>query len=392
MFSSSLRGNLNKNDPYHQYVDIAIQNADINNNSEPPIVNFEEVRGQPIIQNPSDYFFSIVRFHVETTVLPLFIPQVLAIPSNSDVNKLAYAITLSYDLSGVTYDATENIIYIPENKDVIPPATPNNLETSDYYFIYSYQHFINLVNNTFTTAYNNLNAQIIALGATLPSANKPFFEWDPYENRAILNADISGYNQALSSPINIYFNTTLFNLFSSFQCFRQGYSGQNEKNFLVRVYSVNNTNIYTLNSVNYLQMYQEFTTTPLWNPVSSLVFTSNFIPVNPSVQASPLIYGNDGISTQGIVSDNLLNVLTDFEVPLETGQEYRPGVWYAPSAEYRLFDLYGNTPFSQLQISVGWRDNFQVIRPFRLFPGCNATIKLMFRRKAFNVPVSEYLE
>jgi hypothetical protein len=214
MFSSSLRGNLNKNDPYHQYVDIAIQNADLNNNSEPPIVNFEEVRGQPIIQNPSDYFFSIVRFHVETTVLPLFIPQVLAIPSNSDVNKLAYAIILSYDLSGVTYDATENIIYIPENKDVTPPAiAPNNLETSDYYFIYAYQHFINLVNNTFTTAYNNLNAQIIALGATLPSANAPFMEWDPYENRAILNADIIGYNQALSSPINIYFNTTLFNLF-----------------------------------------------------------------------------------------------------------------------------------------------------------------------------------
>ena len=127
-------------------------------------------------------------------------------------------------------------------------------------------------------------------------------------------------------------------------------------------------------------MKQEYTTTPLWNPVSNITFTTSLLPVNPNLVSTPLIF-NSGSAPQS--QSNIANVLTDLEVPLIVGRDYKPNLLYVPQSEYRLIDLNGNVPLSSIQIGVFWRDVYGHLHPFYLLAGNSATIKLMFRRKDF---------
>lgn len=387
----SIQNNLNTTNPYHVYVDINLVNADQINREPIPLV-FTEQRNNPILNNPSDYFLSVTRFSLETASLPLLLPQVELNQPNPD--KLVYSFTMSYEYSGTVYEYKQNLIFIPQDKNQPTPAAPLVFQdlTSEYYYIYSFMHFMNIVNNALQSCYNGLNSLVIAAGGTLPSAYPVFCEFDPYTSRAILNADQAGYARTLANPIKLFMNTSLYTLFSSFEATIEGFSpALNGKNYQIMIYSVNGSNIYTLGSVNYLQMYQEYSTSALWCPVSSIAFTTGTIPILPSQTTAPLIF-NSLTQTGTGNNSNITPMLTDFEVPLDTGSEYKPNIFYAPTSEYRLIDLVGNSPLSSLQISCYWKDNYGILHPFKLSSGCSASIKIMFRRKAFNISTDRYLQ
>jgi len=388
----SYLGNLNSTQPIHQYLDINIVNNDTIGDKAPVKLIFNEIRSNPIIQNPSEYFFTIARFSLETPSLPLMIPQVQI--GQIDPNKLVYSITLTYNspVDGITYEKQIFVNYVPQNTVAPTPQAPLFKQDfgneSEYYYIYNFQYWIKLINTTFSTCLNDLNTLVLgATGAPLPSLNPPFMEWDTFNNVAILNADIAGFNQSLAHPINIYFNTPLFTLFSSFQADYKGFSNiTNGKNYLLFVEDTNGTNNIILPTYTALQMYQDYPTASLWNPVNALVFTTGTIPVNASQVSAPLVINSEVAElTQGGNNANISNTLTDFEVPLTEGWEYKPNVYYNPTAEYRMVDLLGNTPLNNISIQVFWKDAFANLHPFYLNSGCNANIKILFRRKDFNM-------
>ena len=388
----SFKGNLNSTEPVHQYLDINIVNNDTQGDKPPVRLVFNEIRNSPIIANPSEYFFTIARFSLETASLPLMIPQVML--GQIDPNKLIYSITMTYNspVDGNTYEKQTYIHFVPQSSNQPVPQPPVFQQdfdpNGDYYFIYNFQYWIKLVNVTLSDCLNDLDTIVFgATGAHLPSLNPPFMEWDTFNNVAILNADIAGFNQANAHPINIYFNTPLFTLFSSFQADCKGYKNiTNGKNYLITVADTNGTNQLILPTYTALQMYQDYSTSALWNPVNALVFTTGTIPVNPAQVSAPIVFNSEVASlTQGGNNANISNTLTDFEVPLTEGWEYKPNVFYNPSAEYRLVDLLGNTPFSNISIQVFWKDSFANLHPFFLNSGCNANIKILFRRKDFNM-------
>lgn len=393
----SYLGNLNNTQPVHQYVDINIVNNDTIGNKPAVKLIFNDIRTSNIIQNPSEYFFSIVRFSLQTPSLPLMIPQVLL--GQDDPNMLIYSVTLTYSspVNGITYEQQIYLNYVPQNNVSPVPDTPILKQDfgsgSTYYYIYNFQYFIKIVNTALATALTDLNALVVAgTSSPLPSLNPPFMEWDTVNNVAILNADIAGFSSSIAYPINIYFNTPLFTLFSSFQANYLGYENiVNGKNYLITVEDSNDLNIINLPTYNALQMYQDYPTAPLWNPVNALVFTTGTIPVNPSQVSTPLILNSENTSlTQGGNNANISNTLTDFEVPLTDGWEYKPSVYYNPSSEYRLVDLLGNTPLNNISIQVFWKDSFANLHPFYLNSGCNANIKILFRKKTFNMPFLKY--
>jgi hypothetical protein len=380
--------NLNTINPYHVYVDINVNNAN-QQNAEPVPLIFNEQRNSPIISNPSDYFFSVVRFSVDTTTLPLLYPAVLL--GQSDPNKLVYSFTMTYNYLGTDYTYQQHLIYTPQNNQNTPnPPLVNQDSVGEYYYIYSFNHFINICNQALQSCYNGLNSLVIGAGGTLPSSVAPFLEWDPINCLAIMNADILGYNRTLGQPIRLFMNNSLYNLFSSFEATIEGGTAPNGKNYQLLIYSQNGSNIYTLGGVNYLQMAQEYSTSGLWNPVSSLVFTSGVIPVVPTQTTQPLIFNTLLQNIDGN-NANIIPAITDFEVPLEKGTEWKPSVYYSPNSEYRLMDLIGNQPLSNLQLSVYWKDTYANLHLLKLASGSSASIKLLFRRKAFNVAVDRYL-
>jgi len=389
-------------DSTHIYYNINITNNNNGANVAPPQVIFNETRNTPYLGNPSEYYMSVVRFSLETPSLPIWLPQVSVGQSNP--NQTIYSFTLSYDLSGNTYNQQVYLTYVPQNTFepvAKPPVTFQDI-TSDYYFVYNVQSIVQMMNTTLQTAFGNLKTAINALpGAPqLPTNNAPFFEYNPNNSTFILDADISGYNlnSTTYTPIKIWANASMYNLLSSFDAVNYGTSNiTNGKNFLFNVRYAKGGNVFpfqtagppgsNFNTQNCLQLYQDYPTLPLWCPIQSMVFTTALLPVVPELTAIPVVFGANSKYASDGNNSNISPTLTDFEVQLTNGFEFKPNITYAPSGEYRLTDLYGNTPLSALEVRVFWKDIFGNLHPFYLNEGCNASIKIMFRKKIYNSPV-----
>jgi len=360
--------------PDHIYYDLNVTNNDTTNTTPlAPVLQFNEIRSSTFLQNPSDYYLSIVRFQVDTTSLPLFIPQVDITQNNPNI--LIYKLTLSYS----TFSVTVPLTFFPQDLTQTAPSPPftSSQYNNPYYYVYNIQQFINdTVNIAFNTAVSLLSALV-----TLPSLNVPFIEFDPFTNYCILNADNVGYNEQSGIQIKIFFDANLYQLFNSFNAkFVPSVSGTQ---YLLRVQNYNNTNVLNLPTYNALQMYQEFSTIAEWNPVKSFIFTSNLLPVNQSLEGDPVIYGDGGREVASSTLSAYSNILTDYQVELIKGNETRPIVQYVPTAEYRLFDLVGNNPLGTINLQCFWKDRFGILNPFLLKTGCSASIKLMFRMKKY---------
>ena len=416
------------NEPYHIYYDLNIINNDTTGQLPPPALQFTEIRANNYLQNPTDYFASVVRFSLETPTLPVVIPQVIVAPTQTgagDENKTIYTITLEHptftNAPAVDLCIQKNVIYVPQSNPnyFAVPAKPVSFQDieSDYYNIYTYQPFIDMINTALKTAWADVaTATTLATLATLAGTpnNAPYLYWDNERNVATFcvpqqlyetpspNNPTPTYLASLTTPIKIWFNAPLYTLFSSFISYQNGY-GQPE-NSHGRNYQILFPNTTVPNPflsripqtgaslppqlpITYTEplitITQEYPTTPLWNPIQSITFTTSLLPIAPSLTSVPILFGKgSSLSSKGNNS-NISNVLTDLEVSLVKGSEYKPNLLYSPAGEYRLFDLNGNAPLNAIELSVFWKDTFGQLHPFKLGAGCNASLKLMFRRKDF---------
>ena len=175
--------------------DIIYYNADIINNitaatgtgSGPdPAIRFQDTRDLPILTDASKYNFSIVRFQMvgPNKDLPLFIPAIeLDTPVGgvqSDVNRTIYKLAIAYQREWTTSDLgdimftvaprTIPIIYRPETQNpvlapvpLLSPLLGAGLRQQDlstrYYWVYTYRHWCDLVNETMLTAMETLREQ-----------------------------------------------------------------------------------------------------------------------------------------------------------------------------------------------------------------------------------------
>ena len=219
-----------------------------------------------------------------------------------------------------------------------------------------------------------------------------------------------GANIRANTPINIYMNAALYTLFSSFAAENQATAtvpnppeGTHWK--LQFAPTNDGTSFASQSSEGYQSEYdlpqygdqtsppvvnnkrialvQQYSTVPIWSPVSSFVFITSVLPINPEAISIPSVLGNDKIINGGNNSA-YGTVLTDFEVPLDSGYENKPVISYVPSAEYRLVDLNGNAPLNTIEISLGWRDKLGVFNPLNIGPNGFAQLKILFRKKDFN--------
>jgi len=380
--SLQLKSKLNLTQPYHLYYDLELINNDTTGLNQPAILSFNEIRNSPYLMSPENYYMSVVRFSIQTPSLPIFIPQ--AVIGQSDQNKLIYTFTLKYK----TYEYQQYVVYIPSDLSQplpLPPIDFQDIETA-YYFVFAYQQWVAMLNNALSLCLTGLKNLVIAGGDVLPSLNAPFIEFDPVAQVMILDADQLGYSDSLANPIKLFANAPCYTLLASFQAISQGYGTNitNGKNFQFVIKNLNGTNILTLPTYNAIQMYQEQSSIALLNPISSLVFTTALLPVVPSMSAIPKVFNSDANLFNTGNNSNITAMMTDFVVPFEVGNTYRPNVVYVPSSEYRLIDLFGSSPLSAIEISVLWKDNFGGFHPFYLNSGCCANLKLLFRRKDYN--------
>jgi hypothetical protein len=371
------------------YYDIQISNID-DIDTLPPVLNFIETRNNPFLYESDKYYMSIIRFSLETPNLPVFIPTIQPSP-NTDINLTIYSVTLQWinplDTSQI-FTSQQFITYVPQsNIATLPPnptQTDNGLQynTTGYYNIYNYQYFIYLINNAFTLAYQQLLTQVTSAELNIPSSYSPILSWDTSNNTAILNCDVTGYSTTSTNYIKIFFNTSLAQLFSSFPVRITSASSYLGLNTQIITDSYNNSNIIQYPPYNptydAIQVFQEFSTISLWSPVTSIVFTSNTLPIVSNQVSTPIIYNNG--NQLGSNGNNALisQVITDF---ISNEGIYKPNLVYEPSAQYRYIELLSNRPLNTFDLQVYWKDRQGVLIPFYLSSGCTATIKVLFTKK-----------
>lgn len=378
-------------------------------------LTFTEVRSSPILDNPSDYFLSIVRFSLDTQGgMPLFLPQIDLQQPIPLPNDTTYFVSIEYNPQSAPGDrliSKKRVIYVPQSNIYTPPVPPLNIEkiTSPYYWLNTFQAFICMINKALEDAYNDIITQATAGGITLPTAWTtapfaiPYLLWDNQRSIATLVAQtpifeqdcLAGTTPQAGSAVGfIYFNSSLFQLFSSFQAFHN-YTylpnpptlNDGEANYLLKVFNKKGgqgDNYYPIDAsggIVYpsLFMEQTYSTGATLSPIQSLIFTTSLVPILPQLTSVPrLLTGVNGDSGQ---NDNLSNEITDLVVNLESGTEYFPSVLYLPTAEYRLIDLQSNSPLYGIQISVAWKDVYGVSHDFYLQNGANCALKILFRKK-----------
>lgn len=403
-------------DPDNVYLDLIVTN--IKSSGTPPIpINFNENRNTPVISNTGKYNLSIVRFSLETQTLPIFIP-VIAIkdPStglpNTNPNLTVYSVTLqvaSQITPGLIYTQQTFVIWEPQNTLTPVPSAPafnaNGLQSDsgDYYFCFSFQWWTGLVLETMGNCFNALALQITAGGevpSTLIGVAPPLIQFNPDNqtcNLSLQSPFFDTYDTSVFPPVPnplsalLFFNAPLFNLFSSFPFQLISFTQPLGATFQIIVSPFGGANqiIYPVTGALvpvppqpqgflYTQVFQEYSTTQNWTPVSAVVFTTSTIPVVPNQLSSPLIFAEGNIlsNTSGNNS-NFQLVLTD----LESGEfSYKPNLQYSPTAEYRRISLTGSSPLSNIQLSVFWRDKLGNLNPFYLGSGSSATVKFLFTK------------
>jgi hypothetical protein len=229
-----------------------------------PQIRFNETRDTALVKDSSQYEFSIIRFTMNgaNRDLPLFIPNIAT--GQSNVNLTNYACAISYqqswntNLGVVSFNISPLptfIIFVPEvlNPVLAPTPRPPTVEqdiSTRYYWVNTYQHWIDTVNQTLLQAHQDLytdfqTAWLGTAGLTDPFPYATFADFqanvmtpqivygDEVKPLFTLYADTNGFGARLepftaipyvagtAGPatrpfLRLFFNTNLAGLFANF--------------------------------------------------------------------------------------------------------------------------------------------------------------------------------
>lgn len=372
------------NKPREIYYDINITNYQSTDLTSQPL-RFIETRSNPIIKRAGDYSLSIVRFQLDTTSLPLFIADIDPFP-NEMPNKMIDAITIEYDDNGVlTTHGPLNLDWISTNKHIATPngpsiTSPLQDSSTEYYYGNSFRHYCDLVNNTFNDLTEGLKTRV---GAELDNLIPPIMVWNTDKQIAELYLQYQFYDSKNTKKVKIYFNRPLYAKFTSFPAYKNLNGGIYSKIYEIYSHDDNGTNFVNLDVAGhtyqkYIKVSQEYSTISNWTPISSIVFTTNTLPIFGTQLSEPLVYSN-GIAVLSNIPQNFAQIISDMAT---NDLCYKPNLLYSPSAENRYIDMFGDNDISNIDVNVYWKDTQGHLNPFYLESGASASIKFLFKLKS----------
>jgi hypothetical protein len=369
-----IKSNITNDSDDHIYYDVII-NHDSSRGNSPSRATFEETRTQSIIDNPNDFWLTIIRFTVPGYEIPIMIFPIASgqLQSNPDLSNLT--VTLQY---GSTSNTTA-LIYQPRILSVPVPYPPSinppsyTQQISPYYYIYEYQHFIDIANTALNNSFTTLQT---AVAPALNSAEAPYFIYDPSTQLISFISQTAFYDISLANPIKVFLNGDLFNFFQGIPVISRAQEYQivvsDQKNNL---YNPPGTSPATY---SYYEIKQNFSALNNWNSFTNLVFLTNSIPVLP--EFIPSSGTNLQVnSTNG--NSNFRPILTDFSPSLAQSGDFRSTLQFYQAGPYRLINLLSDTPLRKFDVSVFWQDNFNNLYPVMIPPGRSVNIKFLFIKK-----------
>ena len=317
------------------YIDLSISNSIQTVANSRVAVNFFQNSSQPILKSTNGYKLSIIRFTLNTESLPIFIPDM------QSANTTVYSFTM--EINGIQYQQFMN--YEPQNLNPVDP--------DEYYFVYNYQYLIYLLNISLSSCLTNL-----ALLTECPTTISPSITFDTTTQICSINLNDSYYGYNEPTKINIYMNFALYTLLASFPCLMVN------KDVLGMDYQLNNL---------MAPLVQEYSSVPLWNPIGSVIFTSNLIPICQNQTPHIQVYQN-GQLTNSASSYNFMNIMTDF---IADNMQFVPFVQYAPTI-YRYLTLKPEAQIKDLDLQVFWvNKSTGVLKKLYIGVGGTCSVKIL---------------
>jgi hypothetical protein len=313
---------------------------------------------------------------------------------------------------------------------VVPPELGQSQDlTSRYYWVYTYSHWVDLVNTTLNSANNAVFTAWTTAGGT-GIANFP--AW-----KAVYPTPIMKYNEnsglftiyyptqyvnpnaTTNAFQSLYFNVNMEGLFANFDniylnsanhppntsqfrytwitpttpiatLFPDGYANLQ----IVEAIGLNdNVSTPTIqptagySGVWYAMTQNYVSTSTLWSPIDSIVFTSTLLPLQNEQTAPPNALGSRNTGNSTATSQSAFSpIITDVSLDLSTDPTaYRKMIYYAPSAEYRMADFQNSKQdIRNIDIQVFWKNRLDnQLYPVSMFNLSSVSFKLMFRKKTY---------
>jgi hypothetical protein len=347
-----------------------------------------ETRSEPIVDNPSEYYLSLIRFSIPLTLVPISIIGIQAQPAPSNVNLTTYSVNIRGP-DGIDHQTF--LLWTPEDTTIAVPVPPGGAippgfseQFFQYYSLFSYQHFVDMINTALQTSFTAASA-----GAGWPAAATlaPWFSFDPVTQQCSLSAQ-NAYASTIVPPnhIDVFFNDELMEFFqSTFQTIYNGHAtaGGSDYTMIIkdngfnRLVNVPNNPPPAAASAG-LEMKQEFAAVILWTDFVGIQIQTGGVPVSPEFAGSP---------GTGSANDAKRPILTDF-IPISNGSgvDLRTFLVYVPQSEYRLSDLVGTSPINRIDIQVFWLDDLGGLHPIYVTHNTAVNVKFMFRKKGYQFP------
>jgi len=325
----------------------------------------------PVLENPDQYYGSVIRFSVPCFATPLisFIVQT-PIVNAQDINKGIGSFTFAYG----SYTGIQSFhIYKPQIEDSILPKYPSALQdfSTYYYFLYSYSWLLDIYNTALQVGFADLQANNPAIA----SAKCPFFFYDAQSELIKLYADKAFFDLSLPTPIKLFFNSPTSQYYNGlvFNEVSVGSATGADNYFIIK--NQNGLNLQTVSSTEYIVLTQEFISLAYLSPLKNIVITSTMNVV------SEVFFVNAPASLQ---NNQFVNVLTDFVPDLSGGTEAGVGskvFIYNATSLYRVFQFRDLNPLYTINIGIQWVDQLGNFYPLLLVKGTQATMKIMFIKK-----------
>lgn len=343
---------------YHDSVDNIYYNVELTNpeNAEKSILmKYEETKNTPVISGrASDYYFSVVRFDIPGSNVPIFNAQNR---DNPGTFTLDYIVTLTY--LGVDYQ--QNLTYVPFDPDVN--------ENSDLP-VYTYQQFIDMINIAYKAAYDDMITANGGVGGPLDLAlqnQAPLFTFSRENN--LLSIFVQ--DQYNAQGVDIFMNWNLYQYYRPAEIEFIGYQTVDNKDVRLLVKD-NFINRFVEQGISYFRMGPQQVNLYLWYDLRKIVIISNNLPIQREFISTN---AQDG-------SSNNLAIMTDFAPQLALNpSESLSRFEYFPTGPYRLQDLNSNMDIRKIDFQIFYLDKYDVLRPMILEPGENLNLKFLFTRR-----------
>jgi len=327
---------LKQSDSTHIYYNIRV-NADSTNKIP---VTFNVNRVQPVLDNPSDYEASVVRYSLPLTSVPLIVFQ---------DNKWAMSLKIG------TNEYTEFLQWIP------------NSNIGDLRYIYIVQDFLDMMNVALSTAFTNLNA-----GNVITSTVPPFFSFSSITNLITLHVP----QTYLADGITVYANASLYYKMNTFQDYYESYADESDLNYRFVIKDLFNNNV-TYDGIDYYTSTQQYATIGGMSDLKGILFETNSIPVSRQLD--------------GAQKNITQNLLTDFE-PQQSNKWFGGGLLqYFPRGPIRFIDLLSTHPLNRIDLTIKWTSKDGKVYPYYLQGEQSLTVKIMFRKKT-NIQLTNFID